>query len=351
MEKYLTKEEILESYKKVRKKLKKKPNYEQFCEFSGVSKLDVLMNYRTYSNLVKMGGDNPTMLMNKVYSVQEYIDSYVKYIREHKRIPNTMDWRYSNMSPKAATYTHRFKKQWHEIPLLIYSFIKDKKEYEDVKVTMEEICGLKTQLNDMHREEELIKDKRVQKGLFIDNLDEEVKRITPPAVHDLIWLSRHNTTGKEFEDRCELVLRLLGFEVSKYGQGTGRKPDGVAEDPGNRYAIIYDAKSRRNNYSTGTDDRRMIEYIREERKRLMGHGYEVVYFLVISSEFGRISNETVFNVRAETGVNPSFITAENLLNLLSLKIEYPRSFDLMKIKRLLVPGGEIRKEEIIRSRD
>jgi hypothetical protein len=346
MDTALTKADILTAYRKVRKKLQKKPNYEQFCKLSGVSKLDVLMNYRTYSNLVEKAGDKPTLLMTKVYSVQEYIDSYVKYIREHKSIPNTMDWKFNSMTPRAGTYTHRFKKQWNEIPLFIYSLIKDKIEYKDVKVMMEEICGFKKKLDDMQREEELMKDKRIQKKLFINNLDEVLKRTTPPGVHDLIWLSRHNTTGKDFEDRCGLVLRLLGFDVSKYGQGSGRKPDGVAEDPINRYAIIYDAKSRRYNYTTGTDDRLMIEYIREERKRLMAHGYEVVYFLVISSEFGRISPESIFNVRSETGVSPSFITAENLLHLLAKKIENPREVDTGTIKRLFVPGGEIRKEEI-----
>jgi len=346
MEKQLTKDEILEAYKKVKNKLQKKPNYDQFCELSGVSKMDILMNYRKYSNLVETAGDKPTLLMNKVYSVQEYVDSYVKYIREHKQIPNTMDWRFHSMTPRSGTYTHRFKKQWHEIPLFIHSLIKDKMEYKDVKVMIEELCGFKDKPDDINLEEELIKDKRIQKQLFVNNLDERLKGTIPPAAQDLVWLSRHNTAGKEFEERCGLVLRLLGFEVSKYGQGSGRKPDGVAEDPINRYAIIYDAKSRKHNYTTGTDDRLMIEYIREERKRLIAEGYEVTFFLVISSAFGKISQDSVFNVRAETGVCPSFITAENLLHLLAMKIEYPREITLAKIKRLFVPGGEVRKEEV-----
>ena len=45
-----------------------------------------------------------------------------------------------------------------------------------------------------------------------------------------------------FERRTADAFRCLGFEISPFGQGTGRKPDFVALAPRDRFAVIVDAE-------------------------------------------------------------------------------------------------------------
>jgi hypothetical protein len=343
-----TKEKILNAYIAVRNNIGEKPTFYTFCKLSGISKSAVISRFRTFGDLVLYAGDKPVEYLKKVYEEDDFINAYISFIRAHNKVPNTVDWKFYDCKPGLGSFSGKFKRRWSEMPLVIYDRVKDNYDYKDVKKILEEKYGLKRKIELIRMEEDSLNEDLQKKEYYINNLDENLKVMTPSSVHDIVWLAHTSLSGMEFEQRCAGVLRMLGFDVTEYGQGTGRKPDGVAEDPINRYAVIYDAKSRTRHYTPGTDDRRIIEYIREERKHLMSQGYDVVYFLMISSAFGRISANSVFNIRAETGVNPSFITAENLLHLLSGKIQYPRRFDLLKFKHLLVPGGEIRKEEIMK---
>lgn len=44
----------------------------------------------------------------------------------------------------------------------------------------------------------------------------------------LICKQSNKSIEKEFEERCAILFRILGFETQIYGQGRGRVPDGVA---------------------------------------------------------------------------------------------------------------------------
>lgn len=342
----MNKEEILSEYRRIRAELGRKPTAKHFYKLAGLPERWLIKHYRTFGDLVKEAGDEPVKVFKRVYTEEDYIRSYVNFLREHKRIPTTGDWEHYELKPRLGSYSTKFKKRWSELPLLVYERIADRYDLLDVRRILEKELGIK--VTERTRDSFLRTDSAEAKRIFMENLDEELKLKVPQIVLDLVWLAYSSTSGREFEERCGTVLSMLGFEVTPYGQGSGRKPDGIAADPINRYAVIYDAKSRQSHYTAGTDDRQVIEYIREERKSLLAQGYDVVYFLMISSAFGRISPQWSFNVRSETGVCPSFITAENLLNLLAVKIECPRSFDLLKLKRLLVPGGEIRDAQSLK---
>lgn len=139
---------------------------------------------------------------------------------------------------------------------------------------------------------------------------------------------------------------MLGFEVTEYGQGTGRKPDGIAKDNQNRYAILIDAKSRKDSYKMGTEDRKFIEYIKTFSDSLIKSGFSKRYFIIVSSKFDSLPKKAIENIKIETQVPVTFITAKLLLKVLANKIKEPRLFDLNKFQKLLVEDGEISEKKI-----
>jgi len=141
---------------------------------------------------------------------------------------------------------------------------------------------------------------------------------------------------------------MLGFEVTEYGQGTGRKPDGVAKENQFRYAILIDAKARKDSYKLGTEDRKFIEYIKTFSEPLRKSGYSRIYFLIVSSRFEGISELAIKNIKLETQVTTSLLSSKLLLKLLSSKIKSPRLFDLNKFQELLIENGEITEKRIDR---
>jgi hypothetical protein len=69
------------------------------------------------------------------------------------------------------------------------------------------------------------------------------------------------TVARALEKSVHAAFTMLGYETKLLGQGAGRTPDGIATNYDDSYAIIWDAKSRINGYSMGTDDRTIREYV------------------------------------------------------------------------------------------
>ena len=105
----------------------------------------------------------------------------------------------------------------------------------------------------------------------IDKIDLTIKTLPnsfiPPVVSILPQLAINdpeleklcNDSGislpKAFEEKISMLLRMLGYKVEVLGQGYGRVHDGTAVSNEYHYAIIFDAKVRKDGYSLGTDDR------------------------------------------------------------------------------------------------
>lgn len=126
---------------------------------------------------------------------------------------------------------------------------------------------------------------------------------TPDIVKDLNELSFNKDTEwskrkslkaeKAFETKLGYAFVLLGYETKELGQGTGRQPDGIALSIGVQdgdYAIVYDAKARENDFSIGTGDREIYEYIQKKKEELRRHRINKLYFVIVSSEFNEVAN-------------------------------------------------------------
>lgn len=336
----MNRDELLDVYRTLRRDKGKVPSAREFFRETGATRREIVLKFRTYNELVKAAGDEPHKAhFGKYYTNEEYLNIYGDFIRRFKEIPFQSAWEFHGFKPLPRSYRERFLVSWREMPRVFHAYAKDKPEWKDVTTLMEEnklIYPPGTPVSGMINEPRS-RNFAIKRDLF-DSI--------PGGFHDFIRISYNSGSPLDFERKCTQAMKMLGFETVMLGQGTGRNPDGIAEDAANRYAIIFDAKSRRERYTPGTDDRQICEYIRAKRTALMARGFEVIYYLIISSEFGAISPEWTFRVQSETGTAVSFITAENLLKLLAKKIGDPRGMDTGMMKRLFVRGGEISEGSI-----
>ena len=321
----MTKEKILEIYLDMRRELGRQPTYREFYKYSGLNAKEVIKTYHTFGKLTKAAGDKPRCFRSLLYSEDKFFTVYGEFIREHRRKPTTTEWMYMDMRPRSVSYVKRFGVGWPEMPNVFLDYAKGKPEWYDV-------CSLIRERGMANTEsKEVLRRRDRQKALR--------SRVVPGVLYDLVELSSGESSPAEFEEKCGMALEMLGFEVTRYGQGLGRQPDGVAKDPGNRYAVIYDAKSRRDSYSAGTDDRAFGEYIRGHKRALMAEGYDVISFMVISSGFAAGIERSARRMQSETGIPVCFITAETLLRLVAKRIEKPKTLDCLKLKEVFVTSG------------
>lgn len=184
--------------------------------------------------------------------------------------------------------------------------------------------------------------------------DREVKKAVPawmdfipPVIAKFPEMARDSSRAGEFEQAVMLLFRLLGYRVENYGQGTGRQPDGVAIARESHYAILFDAKSSREGYSLGTDDRKIVEYIQVHKKRLIKEGFEKFYFVLLSSAFRGDMKAALLRIRQQTGVQSVvFLTAEQALRLLAHRISDPLAFDLDSLEPLFMDSGPVSEDEL-----
>lgn len=177
----------------------------------------------------------------------------------------------------------------------------------------------------------------------------------PPVIADLPLIARNDETiqkrylGKEledvFEDKVYHLFRLMKFEVEKLGKGK-RGPDGIAKDKENHYAIIYDCKCRMDKFSLhAVDDRTLIEYIDENKKKLKKEGIEKIYFMIVSSDFD-VSEKQLRKISVSSGANSIIlIRTEQLLSVLKRYFMDP---DISKedLEPLFAITGVIKEQNI-----
>jgi hypothetical protein len=337
----MTKEQIIDAYNALKTETGRAPRLNDLLRMTEVKRYGIARHFRTWSEMVKEMGDIPGTLMIPEYSDDDFLNAYGEFIREHRRLPTTADWLFYRIKPAYATYKLRFKCLWSELPLLFYSYTHKREEWNDVTEFMK--------VSHILTPEQIKEAESSKPGSFrysVHRIDPHLAHAVPHSVGDLVALSYGERSAVEFESRCGDVMRMFGYDVIAQGQGKGRTADGIAVDLMNKYAIIYDAKSRSDKYIPKTDDRAITDYIGKERRALLDRGIEMIYYLIISSGFGKISPTWTFRIQAETGVPVSFIGAENLLRLLAERIRYPKRVDTGKIKELFVNPGEIELKEI-----
>jgi hypothetical protein len=135
-----------------------------------------------------------------------------------------------------------------------------------------------------------------------------------------------NSVETLFENRLARAFRMLGFEVEELGQGSGRRPDGIAKSHRHNYAIIYDAKAYEGGYSIGTrGERKFQDYINREVPSLREQGFRNIYFAVVSGAFTDSGKDAIRTLKITTDIEEvRLIEAEALLSLLETRLREPK---------------------------
>ena len=153
---------------------------------------------------------------------------------------------------------------------------------------------------------------------------------------------------KVFENRIDVIFKMLGYETEALGQGHGRVPDGVAICREFHYAIVYDAKVRQQPYTMGTDERAIREYINGILDRLRRQGIRQVYFMIISSSFNADHDDVIRGIKMDTEVREILLVeAGALVSLLEAKLRNPMlTLGPEGVQRLLANSGILGEADV-----
>jgi len=177
----------------------------------------------------------------------------------------------------------------------------------------------------------------------------------PPIIADLPLIAKSDETIKQkypskeledvFEDKVYHFFRFMKFDVEKLGRGK-RAPDGIVKDRHNHYAIIYDCKCRKDRFSLNApDERTIIEYIHENKRKLKKEGMENIYFMIISSDF-HVSEKQLVKIKIESRANSIILMrAEQLLSILKRYFMDP-NIDKDDLEKLLAITRVIEEQDI-----
>ena len=137
-----------------------------------------------------------------------------------------------------------------------------------------------------------------------------------------------------FERKCADAFRALGFRVRALGQGKGRTADCLALARQERYAVIIDAKARTNTFVLGTEDRKLLEYVKRHSDDLRREGIERVYLCVVSSGFREKDTDTLHQALTGSGLHGwSLWSAEVLMATVERSISERSEFRLTDLEK------------------
>ena len=172
------------------------------------------------------------------------------------------------------------------------------------------------------------------------------------AINDPELAKRCQTMGssieKAFENRIDVLFKMLGYETLALGQGHGRVPDGVAICREFHYAVGYDAKVRQQAYTMGTDERAIREYINDLTERLRRQGIRQIYFAVISGSFSGDHDDVIRSLKMDTDIREILLVeASALVALLEAKLRDPLlTLGPEGIQRLLANSGILSEADV-----
>jgi hypothetical protein len=153
--------------------------------------------------------------------------------------------------------------------------------------------------------------------------------------------------NSEFERRVAVAFEILGLTVEPMGQGYGRVADGIARCNSGGWAVIYDAKLRRDRYRLLTEDRKFREYIETHVPALRSAGLQRCYFAIVSSQFSESDVERAHElVRLCDIKSLVFVEASALAAMVENRVRDAASFDLDNIERLFTRTRIIARADI-----
>jgi len=328
--------EFIDEYKEIKTKLGHSPSYKELFEISSFKPLDLQKLYGAnyFNRLVEEAGGTPRKFARERASDDDLLISWGNMVRKLGRIPTVSDWRHYNFRPGIKAYRYHFGKL-ADVPVRFRIFAKDNPEWSDVSDLL--VGEVENEIS--NGKVDLVGNSNTSKYL----------NFVPAILRDFEDLSKSEDKTKSliFEDKVNIAYQLLGFDVERLGQGSGRNPDGIAYAIMDHFAIIYDAKLRKDGYSFDDDDRVINEYIEKHKDKIRKRGCERIYYQIVSSKFVSEPKQALKNVFNQNSVVVTFLTTHNFVRILAKKIEYPNNFDLKEFERvLLTEQGDIKTSKV-----
>lgn len=264
----------------------------------------------------------------KLDELESYGQEYLEFLKIMKEIKRLFD--VSGCKDEKFPYWFIEHVFWHQ-------FIKLGSQAQDLTVQEGEKSKTKTVPGGM--------------GEWIPNIVKDLSELS--LNKDTDWSKKMGVKAeKAFETKLRYAFTLLGYETTELGQGTGREPDGIALSIGvhdGDYAIVYDAKARGNEFSIGTGDREIYEYIQKKREELRRHRINKTYFVIVSSEFNEAANmSAIREIYRRTQVPVILLKAIDLLFIIDTKLQNVE-IDHTRLEYLFLDTGLITREKIIDS--
>lgn len=328
----VSKKAAIAEYERLRAEFGRQPSSREFFKVFRKRQLDYIFGADPFTKLVKAAGDKPVIpfhLRPGKWTKERSLESWGNTVRKLKHKPTQSDWMHYKFTPSVGWFD-KYIGLWTDLPQSFLAFAENKPEWIDV------VQMLKKDLPSV--EPPTIEE--------TSHSDDSLSWI-PPIVKDLDNLSVTEGGGNAFEKKVNLAFQILGFSVTGLGQGTGRNSDGIAMNRENHYAIFIDSKARRDGYSSGTDDRAFIEYVKAGEGDLKRQGMTHLYFLVVSSRFIGTATRTISNLKKETNISAfGMLSSKLLLELVASRVRFPAGFNLKSFKDLLIQDGEIQKKKV-----
>lgn len=311
-------ESIIAEYNRVKILLGHPPSMGEFFKNSSVSptQLQKAFGRKPYARLVETVGDQPNPFSKEAYPVEQLLTIWGGWVRKLGYLPGRPDWQHHKITPSETVFRRNFG-VLSSIPKHFFARFGADPEWIDIVP----IIQASSQANS-----EAAPTTGPQGPIA------SPENLSIPALQLLGEYSTREGKSLEFENLIAPALQVLGFAVKSLGQGTGRNPDGLAFSSKFHIGFMYDAKARHDRYAFGTDDRVFNEYISSHRKFFSQRGIQDPFFLVVSSAFAKISQESLERVQL-----PLFLLkAEQLSRLVEIRIRYSAFFEPDDLHHFLV---------------
>lgn len=328
-------EEIIELFRACAVKLNRTPGKAEFERACGVSGNEIRRHFwrSGYTELAEAAGLPPNTLTQR-FEDDEVFEDYAKICLHIGKIPNEMQlrgatrelgtktWSVKSRFPGGvAEFQERFR-NW------LVSRSPERRKIVDFEgwYTPRTLSGTGGNLPNRQAEPSF----HPFLPASLQYLDVLARGDRPP------FESSDQSIFTLFERRTADAFRCLGFEISQFGQGTGRNADTLALAPRERFAVIIDAKVRSSGYVLGTEDRKFLEYARIHGAELQRRGFENLYFVVVGPAFKQGDLRKLTDALSSSLIrSANLLTASALMRLVEDSIRNRNKFSLGDFERQL----------------
>ncbi|HLD69618.1 MAG TPA: hypothetical protein VJA17_02535 [Candidatus Omnitrophota bacterium] len=330
----LSKADILNRFRACCQKLGKTPGTDLFCKTTGVNTNDVRYYWPKFSDLVKEGGAIPQERSEKIPE-DELFGEYAKVCLHLKKIPTL---------PELLITTRELRTRTHQSVLTRRfggSLIETDRNF---RAWLEKQSGKLRQILDFPgwgRKNPFTKKEKLSVASVVNY---SFHPYLPACLQYLDILAKGEMPSNEdstqsvpvlFERRCADAFRCLGFEIENLGQGKGRTADFLASAHRERFALIVDAKVRKEGYTLGTEDRKFLEYAVNHGRNLQSKGIDKIYLIIVATSFRERDLQQLMAYLVDSPIRSvDLITPSALIRIVEESIRERHSFSLAQIDKL-----------------